>query len=734
MSFAKKTGIGPAIRVLRHFVERRRFYQLKFSSGEQALVLIADMPAPSVELVRLIVGGLVPWQTVWEYNPARAGGYSDYIDKLKKMFSPTTGRFDDAYHYIRDTLLRCRSIEEACTLLFERERQANGSTANAAVESPKYSPRSIMHDDAWELGTNNSPRVPVSEKPRISGLPDRYRIRKDDRDSVLTCVEAPMVMVRAKRGEALSAKQARNYPAGAIFLDGAAQGEPFVDVKMDLYNLNHPEECVQHLATCEQALVLIRKGLDLRKRDWVVLVNDADLDTIFAVWVILNNFRLNADAEVRAKLMPLLRLEGVIDAHGLDSQDLTALPPDLLSSTAAIRKKLQQQEAVLKHYGRWSELDLLDYLADRLRAIDEVIYPPEQFVGLEEVNELARTEIANGSVAVVCSSDAGADEVERQLQKMYGRRLGLWIYQNTSSTYTLRQVDRNLPASLKGAYERLNLLDPAVSSGPENRWGGSTEMGYSPRKTGTSLSPAQIIDAIRETFWQPSLFDAVSQVPRALYLAGGALLPALALIFIGNLLRDRGYITAASTPLAALVIAITVVILFSTKARLVPGLYGWRIPTGSGWLSTLFPALVGGAIGGAWGSGSLAYRIGAGNPYLFTGLTALLFPLAAELLFRGLIFGNLAARLPIQKNGGPWWSSWPTLITTMLYATGSILMFLTVARGGSQLSQSFLIVVGAVIFGISSGIARERSESVLPCVLLHWVCAATLLLFGRLFL
>jgi len=65
MSFGAKTGIGPAMRVLRHFIERRRFYQLKFASGEQALVLIAGMPAPSVELVRLTLGGLLPWQTVW---------------------------------------------------------------------------------------------------------------------------------------------------------------------------------------------------------------------------------------------------------------------------------------------------------------------------------------------------------------------------------------------------------------------------------------------------------------------------------------------------------------------------------------------------------------------------------------------------------------------------------------------------------------------------------------------
>src|SRR5574341_1652319 len=108
MIFGEKTGIGPAIRVLRHFIERRRSYQLKFASGEQAIVLIDGMPAPSVEVVRLGLGGLLPWQTVWEFNPTRAGGYSDYVDKLKAMFSPPTGRSDDSVHYIRDVLLPCR--------------------------------------------------------------------------------------------------------------------------------------------------------------------------------------------------------------------------------------------------------------------------------------------------------------------------------------------------------------------------------------------------------------------------------------------------------------------------------------------------------------------------------------------------------------------------------------------------------------------------------------------------
>jgi hypothetical protein len=760
MPIGKQIGIGPAVRVFRHFIERRRFYQLKFASGEQALVLVAGMPAPSVELVRLTLGGLLPWQTVWEYNPIRAGGYSDYLHKLKAMFSPSREGSDDSVHHIRDVLLSCRSIDDARTLLLQRERLANSPANETAGDFTRSRPpRSGTTNEGWELGIRHHGSSGAAPKPNgisesddqrgngksesfyaanlaasaLPTVPTRYHVRQDGKTRVLTCVEAPPVTIRAERGLTISAKQTRRFPPGTIFLDGVAQGDPFIDVQQELYNLHHPEGCVRSLATCEQAMVLIRKGLDLRKRDWVIWTNDADLDTVLALWVLLNHNRLNdRSSKVRAKIMPLLRLAGVIDAHGREVQDLAGLPPDLLRSTSAMLKQLQQQESVLKDYGRWTETDLPEYIADRLRAVDELIYAPEDFDGFHEVDELARAQITDGSVAVVCASDASMDEVERQLQRTYGQRLGILILQLAASTYKVRQIDKSLPTMLGQAYERLNLLDPAATSGPENRWGGSAELGFSPRKTGTGLSPAQIIEAVRETFSKPRLFDIVAEFPRAALLAGGALLPALAMIVIGNLLRDRGYITGASAPLAAVVLAITVVILFCAKARLVPGLYGWRIPTGSGWLRTLPAALIGGAIGGAWGSDSLAFRTGPDNLYPFTGIAALLFSLAAELLFRGVILGNLAARLPIQKSGGPWWRSWPTLISTALYAVASLLLFLTVARGESQISQYFLVVVGAVIFGISSGVARERSESVLPCIALHWGCAALLLLVSRL--
>src|SRR4030095_6941903 len=145
-------------------------------------------------------------------------------------------------------------------------------------------------------------------------------------------------------------------------------------------------------------------------------------------------------------------------------------------------------ELVLKEYGRWSETDLPDYIANQLRAVDDLVYAPEDFSGLHEIDELSRARIADRSIALVCRSNAGFDEVQRQLQKVYGQRLGILIFEDGPSSYRVRCVDRNLLGTLKHAYERLNLLDPAVTGSSGNRWSGSDEGGASPRKTGTGLT------------------------------------------------------------------------------------------------------------------------------------------------------------------------------------------------------------------------------------------------------
>ena len=125
-----------------------------------------------------------------------------------------------------------------------------------------------MAKGATRIGSFAVERV---RPPADRALPDRYRVARDGSGLLLTCVEAPTVTVRIRHGVTATVAAARGAAPGSIFLDGAAHGAPFADTQREVYNLDHHEGCVRAftLATCEQAMVLIRKGLDLRRRDSV---------------------------------------------------------------------------------------------------------------------------------------------------------------------------------------------------------------------------------------------------------------------------------------------------------------------------------------------------------------------------------------------------------------------------------------------------------------------------------
>ena len=102
---------------------------------------------------------------------------------------------------------------------------------------------------AGRLASPTAPQTAVteviSEAPVTMGnLPVRYQWKEDDAGSYLMCVEASNIQVRIERGVSLSAAAARKAPKGTIFLDGAAQGEPFMDASRGVYNLDHHEGCV----------------------------------------------------------------------------------------------------------------------------------------------------------------------------------------------------------------------------------------------------------------------------------------------------------------------------------------------------------------------------------------------------------------------------------------------------------------------------------------------------------
>jgi hypothetical protein len=516
----------------------------------------------------------------------------------------------------------------------------------------------------------------------------RYRTRRVGRERVLVCLEAPTLKVRIEPGSCVSAAAAKSAPPGTIFLDGAAQGEPFVAAERDVYNLDHHEGCVRAftLAACEQAMVLLRRGLDLRRRDFTVHANGVDLDTVLAIWVLLNHLRLGGSAgeRVRARILPLLRLEGNIDALGLGCEDLCALPEPLLERTRREMAGLLERERAARSggFGR----DPLAFVAAQLRAIDRIAYAGEALETPLEIEELAREELAGLGVAVVCRADGGVYEVERELRRLHGDRLALLVLQKDERTYSLRAASPAAAARLARIYTWLNHADPGSGgSRSENRWGGAGEIGGSPRQRGTKLSPREIASACRDACapWSAGarLACVLAVTLRCAALLSLAALPAL----LPELAAEAGLALFACAGLASL-----------AGGRHAAGWHGLRSPQGlAGW--ALLPvALAAAAAGGVWLPAGLPL---GGDPAALAALLAS--ALGLELILRGLAPARL---LPAFPGGGV-----SIALPAALYALAlAVLPSAAPPLGGALGGAS-----AAFAFGLAAGLARERAESLL---------------------
>ena len=101
--------------------DRQCFCQIRFNSGERVLISIASLPMPSVKVVRVALGGLLPREAIWEYNATMAGSVGAYAQNLIKMFPPDAA--SQSVHpldIMRDALLQCRSMAECRSLLAAR--------------------------------------------------------------------------------------------------------------------------------------------------------------------------------------------------------------------------------------------------------------------------------------------------------------------------------------------------------------------------------------------------------------------------------------------------------------------------------------------------------------------------------------------------------------------------------------------------------------------------------------
>ncbi len=583
----------------------------------------------------------------------------------------------------------------------------------------------------------------------VAALPSRYDVREGDGVRYLTGHEAPGVGVAIDRSYAYSEAEARKLGERVILVDGAGQFGPLVDSQRQLYNLDHHDDCLRAftLATCEQALVLVLKGLELDKGDWRILANEPDLDTVFAIWVLLNYRRLRQmGPEARDRIVPLLRLEGAIDANGLEIAEYCGLPHDELLAAKAQLDALFADEVAIKKKGDWNDGDLLAYTCTQLAAIDQLVYNQDDFDDFCCVEkEFGHVGIGANRVAVVCRDDSGIYDVERRLKQVWQDRLGIVALAKDDFNYTLRRSAALAAIDLHKAYERLNQYDPAVDGHPpEKRWGGSDDIGGSPRPTGTGLEPKEIVSILRLAYRPPKRKQRLGLMATAAGVAVALTAGATAACW--------GYVDALSMRFGPNQEAMAEAwrLIAGGGALVIAGLLGfawlgragrawssgWRRPVATGWIALLPAVFIGGGLGGAWVPRAVLWDT---RPLSFALAGIALTAMGLALIFPGIVHGRPATKLPTQLVRGRWFVSQPALISGLLYALTTVAFAWVwiapapsaIARLGSVASWSIL-GLGSLTVGVSAAMVRERSLSVWPAVLALFLGAVVRILVGLL--
>ncbi len=576
-------------------------------------------------------------------------------------------------------------------------------------------------DNTSEEGARNS-------FSSIRNLPERYKIREHEGKRVLICLEAPNIGVVIEPGLTVSSSAARKSPPCTIFLDGVAQSEPFMDLEKQIYNFDHHEGCIRPftLSTCEQVLVMILKGMDLRGRDWRVFANEPDLDTILAIWLIFNHVRIQQkDFGGLDRLCALVRLEGIIDSYGLEMAAISGFPNRALRKTKKLIEYLRAEEVDLKGKGIWRENDLLEYAALILHKVDRIIYKSAELGDIKDVRELARVEFADNRIAVAVETRLGIYDLESYLDRLYGERLGLVVLKKDDKTYTLRSLDPFMPGDLNAVYKILNFIDPAVKGRDDgNKWGGSADIGGSPRgDVGTRLTPQQIVKACRDAFKKPSLGEIVLRFIHSLVITSViiglstvcASLPVfrswLSRIGTSDVFTDTYFLFFAS------VLLLTSVFLgiYASKR---PWQFGLALPSGKSWwilLPFVFFSVIGTGI-------FFPYKgldsVGSFIPIAFS---IVVIPLSLEILFRSLAHGVLITTYNVRSHDKHWYLSFTSIVSAILYAAFmvGILFFPHYLQNDFQLKPAVACLVACMVMGLFTAFVREESQSVLPVFLFH---------------
>ncbi len=356
------------------------------------------------------------------------------------------------------------------------------------------------------------PDAPTTTAEMGTVVLSRYRVVDREDVRFIVADDSRNIQLHIQPGVTVTEEERRSYPEQTIFLDGAFGGAPFLDNERWQYSLDHHEGCVRPftLATCQQAAVMLLKGLPVGEGEWRLLVNQPDLDALLAAWLFMNHQDVLADSATLLRgVMPLLNVEGVIDSHGLEYAPLTGLSEEEYELQKDRLDSLMIPEREHRAAGTWSNLDMVAHACDRLAAIDGLLAEAGMLRERAQVEIISTRDIQGDKQLVLCRSAGGIYEVEARLRELFGKALGVIILQTGEGRFTLKQVDSFLSRDLVALYQALNARDPEATSQSDsgaNLWGGAADIGGSPRAGGTGLTPEEILDIASRVYRGTSWF------------------------------------------------------------------------------------------------------------------------------------------------------------------------------------------------------------------------------------
>jgi hypothetical protein len=420
----------------------------------------------------------------------------------------------------------------------------------------------------------------------------------------------------------------------------------------------------------------------------------------------------------------MIRLEGAIDANGTELAKLCGLPDAALAETRRRIDGLMARERAVKSAGEWNQVDVLEFSLTVLRDIDRLVYSPNDFSEYASVQEVyGHVEIAKRRVAVVCRDEAGIYEVEQNLQKRWGEQLGIVALEKEPNHYTLRRPAALSELDLGEAYAKLNLLDPAVDGRPPNKlWGGSAQIGGSPRPAGTRLSPGELLKILRLAYRKPAALSRLGHAALGFVIGIGLLVVPGVIALVWTIVPEFE-MTAAIAEAARLstfsgLVALMTWILARGLSDGRVWLFGMRRPAWGRWLFLSPVALLAAIPARAWVPQELSLDPIAGAA---AGASVLLTAFAVEFWFRGLVHGTMLLDTPIQRPGGRWFLSRAAVVSSVVYALatlGATAPWMKVAPiDVVGLPDEIAIVFGcSLLAGLALAIMRERSLSLWPGV------------------